>query len=561
MTFSMPREIAILKSFNRTKFNELMPILFNEVNLDTAFTLFFEKCIRKGNVAKKLRTSDFLEGSGDFSFHQKLVPNLSKSEHLENFDSELGRAILSSWLQASIIDFVPLRSNKSVLVPDLLKLLSVATYRARLPRSNNSSSARGIDSTVYGSLITYLKESGSEVPKADIQAALIKTSISRGIYFKENDYPWDAPEYNGEDLLDITTMLELRLLEQFEGIKGQPSSVHAGLPLDEPLRQLARDFLDITRAFDQVSSDDLLAMYKSVFTLRLYQLPIYLATALNNLRRHNEDNIHYSHKMFVDFSGKKGTPSFEMGHKSAMSDLQAAASLIDNTIFFLTAKSFVSTKSRKGSQERSTKSLSIEDLQELLEFAESDVASITAQTYLETIQTHFESLDDKNSLLFIEETISQSNTRFEALVSLIIADIGKRSRDGYRKWFKNIGGVELARETDTVALLSGTEKTKSWSYSMTDRMLETLINLCFVDENGRGISTSLDLEVLLQRMKKRFGVLVNEVPQGNNTIEAGLAANLNLQEFKKRLRQLSRFESLSDEFEAQYVRSPFRRLK
>ena len=55
MTFSMQREIAILKSFNRTKFNELMPILFNEVNLDTAFTLFFEKCIRKGNVAKKLR--------------------------------------------------------------------------------------------------------------------------------------------------------------------------------------------------------------------------------------------------------------------------------------------------------------------------------------------------------------------------------------------------------------------------------------------------------------------------------------------------------------------------
>jgi hypothetical protein len=250
-----------------------------------------------------------------------------------------------------------------------------------------------------------------------------------------------------------------------------------------------------------------------------------------------------------------------MGHKSAMSDLQAAASLIDNTIFFLTAKSFVSTKSKKSSQERSAKSLSVEDLQELLEFAESDVASITAQTYLETIQTHFESLNDKNSLLFIEDTISQSNTRFEALVSLIIADIGKRSRDGYRKWFKNIGGVELARETDTVALLSGTEKTKSWSYSMTDRMLETLINLCFVDENGRGISTSLDLEVLLQRMKKRFGVLVNEVPRENNTIEAGLAANLNLQEFKKRLRQLSRFESLSDEFEAQYVRSPFRRLK
>jgi 5,10-methylenetetrahydrofolate reductase len=92
-------------------------------------------------------------------------------------------------------------------------------------------------------------------------------------------------------------------------------------------------------------------------------------------------------------------------------------------------------------------------------------------------------------------------------------------------------------------------------------MLETLIDLCFVDQNGTGLASSLDLVDLLQRMKERFGVLVNEVPSEDNTIEAGLAANLNLQEFKKRLRQLGRFESLSDEFEAQYVRSPFRRTK
>ncbi len=557
----MPREVVVLKSFNKTKFNELMPILFNEVNLDTAFTLFFEKCIRKGNIAKKLRTNDFLEEDGEYSFHQKLVPSLSRSEYLVNFDSDLGRSILSGWLQASVVDFVPLKSDKSVLVPNLLKLLSVATYRARLPRSNNSSSARGIDTTVYGSLINFLKEVGSEIPQADIQAALIKTSISRGIDFSETDYPWDAPTYNERDLLDITTLLELRLLEQFEGVKGQPATIDLGLPLADPLERLAKDFLDITRAFSQISSDDLLAMYKSVFALRLYQLPIYLATVLNGLRTHNEKEINYSHKMFVDFSGKKGTPSFEMGNKAAMNDLQTTSSLIESTIYFLTSQSFLSTKPKKNVNNRSKKSMSLEDLKELLSFAESEMASITAQSYLETIKSHFESTEDQASLQFVEEVVSQQNTKFEALVSLIVADVGKRSRDGYRKWFKNIGGVELARGTETVALLSGNEKTKSWSYSMTDRMLETLIDLCFVDQNGTGLASSLDLVDLLQRMKERFGVLVNEVPSEDNTIEAGLAANLNLQEFKKRLRQLGRFESLSDEFEAQYVRSPFRRTK
>jgi len=208
-----------------------------------------------------------------------------------------------------------------------------------------------------------------------------------------------------------------------------------------------------------------------------------------------------------------------------------------------------------------SKYLTFEDVQNLLTFASSDVASITASSYLDIIEDHFKSLEDKSALAFIDEIVSQSNSKFEAFVSLIVADLGRRSRDGYRKWFKNVGGVELARGTDTVALLSGSEKTKSWGYSMTDRMLESLIDLCFVDAGGNRLFGSLDLEDLLKRMKDRFGILINEVPPEEENIESGIAANLNLQEFKTRLRQLGRFESLSDEFEAQYVKSPFRRNK
>jgi hypothetical protein len=559
MSFSMPKEVDLLKPFNRTKFNELMPILFNEVNLDTAFTLFFEKCIRKGHVAKKLSTKDFL--AGVFNFHESLVPKLSANQNLENFDSELGQSILSNWLQASIVEFVPLRRDKSILIPDLLKLLTVATYRARLPRSNNSSSARGIDGTVYGVLIDHLRKLGSSKPEADIQASLMKTSISKGIDFEEYDVPWKEPKYNGRDILDITTMLELRLLEHFPETESKYVAEEMELKLAEPLSKLAQDFLDITNAFGEISSDDLLAMYKSVFCLRLYQLPIHLAIVLSLVRSGDDQAFDYSHKMFVDFSGKRGSVSFDMGQKSAMNDLQTASSLINNIVFLLTAKTFQSSKSTGRTRNSVSKYLTFEDVQNLLTFASSDVASITASSYLDIIEDHFKSLEDKSALAFIDEIVSQSNSKFEAFVSLIVADLGRRSRDGYRKWFKNVGGVELARGTDTVALLSGSEKTKSWGYSMTDRMLESLIDLCFVDAGGNRLFGSLDLEDLLKRMKDRFGILINEVPPEEENIESGIAANLNLQEFKTRLRQLGRFESLSDEFEAQYVKSPFRRNK
>ena len=557
MSFSMPKEVDLLKPFNRTKFNELMPILFNEVNLDTAFTLFFEKCIRKGHVAKKLSTKDFLEG--EFNFHECLVPKLSTNENIVNFDSELGQSILSNWLQASIVEFVPLRRDKSILIPDLLKLLTVATYRARLPRSNNSSSARGIDGTVYGVLINHLRKIGSSKPEADIQALLMKTSISKGIDFEEYDVPWKEPKYNGRDILDITTMLELRLLEHFNETESKYAGDEIELTLAKPLRMLAQDFLDITNSFGEISSDDLLAMYKSVFCLRLYQLPIHLAIVLDLIRSGDDQACDYSHQMFVDFSGKRGSISFDMGQKSAMSDLQTASSLINSLVFLLTAKTFRTSKSNSRNRNSANKYLTVEDVKELLAFASSDIASITASSYLDIIQDHFNSLEDKSALAFIEEVVSQANSKFEAFVSLIVADLGRRSRDGYRKWFKNVGGVELARITDTVALLSGAEKTKSWGYSMTDRMLESLIDLCFVDTKGNRLYGALDLEDLLKRMKERFGVLINEIPPEEENIEAGIAANFNLQEFKTRLRQLGRFESLSDEFEAQYVKSPFRR--
>ena len=74
---------------------------------------------------------------------------------------------------------------------------------------------------------------------------------------------------------------------------------------------------------------------------------------------------------------------------------------------------------------------------------------------------------------------------------------------------------------------------------------ETLLSKAITERHG-------------ERLKERFGILINETSEDDRSIQAGQAASSNLNEFKIRLRQLGRFESLSDEFEAQYVRSPIR---
>ena len=61
---------------------------------------------------------------------------------------------------------------------------------------------------------------------------------------------------------------------------------------------------------------------------------------------------------------------------------------------------------------------------------------------------------------------------------------------------------------------------------------------------------------LLEILRDRFGILIDQPPASLNSADNRAAAAANLEAFKRRLRLLGCFDGLSDDFSAQYVRNP-----
>jgi hypothetical protein len=64
------------------------------------------------------------------------------------------------------------------------------------------------------------------------------------------------------------------------------------------------------------------------------------------------------------------------------------------------------------------------------------------------------------------------------------------------------------------------------------------------------------MSYLLERLERRFGVLIAKVPEGLDSPEAKQAASENFVAFIVKLKTLGYFRGLSDDFSAQFAERP-----
>ena len=289
MRFKVPSQPGFTR-MKSIKNDDIMPILFDDTDLDRMFTVLFERCVKQGETGLPRSKRDFAE-DGELNLEKKIIPALAKNENLVGFDSEDGREILLNWVKTSTLEFTTEGKTRRGEQIDYMKFLSLAMYRSGLPKSENRSSTRGIDSTAYRAILSYVgRLPGCEKPGREIHASVTATSLGTGINFEPIHYPWASPVYNETDAIDINALLQLRLLENFEAkVSRTKKTVQADLenavqlldlPFSSALDDLARDFYNMTKAFGSKSGVELLSMYKSIFSLRLYRLPIILSQQL-----------------------------------------------------------------------------------------------------------------------------------------------------------------------------------------------------------------------------------------------------------------------------------------
>jgi hypothetical protein len=562
MKFKIPNEPG-LKHMNSIKNDSLMTILFDDTDLDRMFALLFERCVKKGEIGPARRQKEFSPG-GELNLEDVLIPQLSKHDALVGFDSERGRNILQNWVSTSVIQFTTVGKTKQGSQIDFMKFLTIGGYRAGLPKHENRSSVRQIDITFYRNLISYLGSlPGCEKPSEEIHEKVTSTSLAVGLDFEPMKQPWREPEFNGKDQVDINTLLELRLLENFSprvdrqrASSNKPKSETDNvLPFPFVLEELSRDFYEITGAFKGRSSSELLSMYKSVFALRLYKLPILLSKTLKEFRSGNFD-VSPNHEMFFDFTNSKKSASYELAVKCVLEDVNFAGQYLYFSVYLREAENIVRKISSRNAE--FVKLDPESRVKYLFDFALTDIANDRAFDALEAFRDYYnESHPDSTEALKILED-SRKETHFETLIEVILSAIRQRGNSSLRKWFYSVAGLKSQKNAHMVSILGGDMRhITGWHYTMSDSVLNTLLHMCFLDNHGNLIKrTELTMEEVLGRLRKRFGVVIAVPPLGFESIENQRAASENFIAFKKRLRQLGWFEGLSDDFDAQHITKP-----
>ena len=103
MRFKIPKQPG-LSRMTSIKNDEIMPILFDDTDLDRMFTVLFERCVKQGETGLPRSKRDFAEG-GDLNLEKRIIPALAMNVNLVGFDSQFGREVLLNWVKTSTLEF------------------------------------------------------------------------------------------------------------------------------------------------------------------------------------------------------------------------------------------------------------------------------------------------------------------------------------------------------------------------------------------------------------------------------------------------------------------------
>lgn len=549
-----------LKRLAVTRNNDILPLLMNDVDMDKVFTLLMERCVRRGTVSIGRDKREF-EVDQDYNLETRLIPSLSTSEDFRNFDSDAAREAMLNWVKASIFNYTTVGKTKKGEQIDTMKLLSIASYRAALPKKDNRSSARSVDEAIYQALFRYVGSlPGCEKPGHEIHRRVTNTSLAQGVDFDENGWPWPEPKYNNAEDVDINTLLQLRIIEKFKPTKFDDRPTRKRETTAEPLgidlmRDIARDFFAIIEHFGNKSSSELLIMLRSIFALHLYRLPIRLSRNLNGIVGNTqiEDSL-----MFFDFTQQKNSASVNLSKNSVADDLAIASTLIHKKIYIGTILDFIKQKPALLAE---YVNVSRENrLSFLKEVALSDAMERHAygliQDLIETVESNSDEAEKSEFLFHIDKASSPTN--FEQLVKIVLLEVQDPGLEALKKWLKAVAGVKNTPWSDVVSVVSGQQKSPDlWHYGMSDAVLNTLLELCFIDENGhKKIKKELSLQDVFDTFRNRWGIVINTSLPQYDSAEFDQAASDNTLAFKSRIKQMGWFAALSDDENAQYISKP-----
>lgn len=165
----------------------------------------------------------------------------------------------------------------------------------------------------------------------------------------------------------------------------------------------------------------------------------------------------------------------------------------------------------------------------------------------------FNSLDEEDKIL-ISDMVKYENTYFDKYIELIL-----KSRGNYQFRYNTQLIDNLSQKNSERGFVAqGRSRKHQRRFVLGTRLLETLVQILVLDtEDGDFITKSLSIEELMDKIKDRYGLIINGLSEErfmNSDLNTHLAFKENAEAFKLKLRQIGFYNDLSDAYILQRIR-------
>ncbi|GAA4812816.1 hypothetical protein GCM10011365_25070 [Marinicella pacifica] len=521
---------------------------FNHTEMDRVLTLLFPRLKYDGYGSRRPPRG------GDLTIEEFLDDFLEHPEWFSGFDRY--PEIVRKWIETDLMDVVNRgKANQAVAAP---RPLHGNTYKFR-----NSKHTRdyGASEQIYWMLFYARKGKG--------QAA--RDALKR-FFFPGIDLVTD--KYDPNVSVDVETQALLRLDHQVtQDMKDskEPNRVspmcigQADILADDILRILAYEpYIPRSVLVDYIKT--LIAFHLSIYQLKLLNIlpKVVKQQSGNPLCTTGEcpvktdqtkalEGCPYKIAMLVDMGDANNPHMAEMARKSAdrfyrqiPAFVQANYTVkkLDEMAEYLSKKTGKLTAPASGS-------FSVGDLVELLgpKYATDREAyfKFRLASLIEESSSGSDDVDPE-----IRDVTAMGLSDFDSFIEILMAYRGKYHKQYITECLDSL----LLKNKDTGLLAQARTKGSPRRFVLGSKLLEVLLQLAVLTQKDNAFVTrELQIEELLVFLFERYGICIDRVPpssQGSSILDKR-ALRLNLEAFKRRLREIGFYEDLSDAYITQKV--------
>jgi len=153
----------------------------------------------------------------------------------------------------------------------------------------------------------------------------------------------------------------------------------------------------------------------------------------------------------------------------------------------------------------------------------------------------------------IREVSGMGLGEFESFIEILMAYRGKYHRQYITECLDSL----LLKNKENGLLAQSRAKGSPRRFMLGSKLLEVLLQVAVLTQDGgRFVTREIRIEELLVFLRNRYGLYIDRLPegaQGNSSILDRRALRLNLEAFKRRLREIGFYEDLSDAYVTQKV--------